>query len=360
MSEETLPLPRVDLAGFAPYRTQQMDAEVRLQSNEWAEPNPAARHLGEDDLERLLLNRYPEAATELLDAIAKRYDVSAEQIVLGNGSNEVLLYSFLLFGGHGRRTLLFQPTYSMHARLTQIAGGTVIDERIGLPYEVTCERALAAAERHQPEIVVICSPNNPTGTLIAEDVILAVARALPRSLVLIDEAYADFAAFTVVPRIAELPNVAVVRTFSKARAAAGLRLGLLIAHPKVAAMYRSVQLPYNVSALTAAVAARVARDEGEVARRVVQCAAERAKVIAALRRVPAVEAFDSVTNFILFRLRGRAVEDVHARFLRESVLVRDVSSWPGCAGCLRVSIGTALENDRFVAALGSVFGRVSA
>jgi len=360
MSDGTLPAPRGDLAGFAPYRTQQMDAEVRLQSNEWAEPNPAARHLREEDLERVLLNRYPKAATELLAALAERYGVGPEQIVLGNGSNEVLLYSFLLFGGHGRRTLLFQPTYSMHARLTQTAGGTVAEERIGLPYAVTRERALGAVERHRPEIVVICSPNNPTGTLVDEDVILAVARAAPRSLVVVDEAYADFAGVSVVPRIAERPNLVVVRTFSKARAAAGLRLGLLIAHPTVAAMYRAVQLPYNVSALTAAVAARVARDEAEVARRVRQCAVEREKVSAALARVPAVETFDSVTNFVLFRIRSGAVDDAHARFLREGVLVRDVSSWPGCAGCLRVSIGTPRENDRFVAALDSVFGRVKA
>src|SRR5206468_1877906 len=125
---------------------------------------------------------------------------------------------FLLFGGAGRSTLLFQPTYSMHERLTQTAGGTVVSEMIGLPYSLDAERALDAVRRHRPQIVVICSPNNPTGTLIGEDVILAIAQAAPRSLVLVDEAYADFAGFTVIPRIAEHPNLVVVRTFSKARA----------------------------------------------------------------------------------------------------------------------------------------------
>lgn len=350
-----LPTPRTDLAGFAPYRTQQMRADVRLQANEWAEPNAAARYLSSDELERVLLNRYPGAAAELGATLGARYGVEPDQIVLGNGSNEVLLYSFLLFGGHGRRTLLFQPTYSMHGRLTQTAGGNVVDERIGLPYAVTAERAVASVERHRPEIVVICSPNNPTGTLIGEDVVLAVARAAPRSLVLVDEAYADFAGFTVIPRIREHPNIVVARTFSKARAAAGLRLGMIIADARVAAMYRGVQLPYNVSAITYAVAAKIAQDEDAVRRRVEQCRTERAKVLAALRRVPAVEAFDSVTNFVLFRLRDGSTEDVHRRFLQESVLVRDVSSWPGCEGCLRVSIGTPDENDRFIAALGGVF-----
>ena len=355
---EVLPEPRPDLAGFTPYRTQQMQAEVRLQANEWAEPNPAGRYVKDAEVEAILLNRYPRAAAELLGTLAARYGVEPEQLILGNGSNEVLLYSFLLFGGAGRSTLLFQPTYSMHGRLTQTAGGTVIDELVGLPYALDPRRAVAAVEKHRPQIVVICSPNNPTGTLIGEDVALAVASAAPRSLVLVDEAYADFARVSVIPRIAKHPNLVVVRTFSKARAAAGLRLGLLIAHPQVAAMYRGVQLPYNVNALTAAVAAKIAKDEDAVRRRVDQCEVERAKVLAALRAVREIETFDSVTNFVLFRLRAGTTEDVHARFLREGVLVRDLSTWPGCAGCLRVSIGTPAENDRFIAALGPVFGAV--
>jgi histidinol-phosphate aminotransferase len=358
--ENALPIPRPDLAGFTPYRTQQMEADVRLQSNEWAEPNPASRFVSDAELERILLNRYPGAATDLRATLAARYGVEPEQLILGNGSNEVLLYSFLLFGGSGRSTLLFEPTYSMHGRLTQTAGGRVVSEMIGLPYALSAERAVSAVTRHRPEIVVICSPNNPTGTLIGEDVILAVARAAPRSLVLVDEAYADFAGFSVIPRIREHPNLVVVRTFSKARAAAGLRLGLLIAHPKVAAMYRGVQLPYNVNTLTYAVGAKIAKDEASVRRRVEQCRTERERVLAALRRVTDVETFDSVTNFVLFRLRAGTTEDVHARFLREGVLVRDLSSWPGCNGCLRVSIGTPAENDRFIAALATVFRKAAA
>ncbi len=351
-----LPEPRPDLAGFAPYRTQQMRAEVRLQANEWADPNPAARYLSDEELEGLLLNRYPGAAVDLLGALAARYGVGPDQIVLGNGSNEVLLYSFLLFGGHGRSTLLFQPTYSMHARLTQTAGGTVVDEMIGLPYSLSAERAVAAVERHRPQIVVLCSPNNPSGTLVGEDVVLAVVRAAPRSLVLVDEAYADFAGVTVVPHIARYPNLVVSRTFSKASAAAGLRLGILIAHPDVASMYRAVQLPYNVNAITCAVGAKIAADPSVIAGRVERNRSERARVLDALRRVGSIEAFPSETNFVLFRLRAGTTEDVHARFLRESVLVRDLSSWPGCAGCLRVTVGTPAENDRFIAALPAVFG----
>lgn len=355
-----LPEPRPDLLGFQAYRTQQTAAEVRLQANEWPEPNPADQWLTPAELRDVLLNRYPAGPTELRSALAERYGVAPEQLVLGNGSNEVLLNTFLVFGGHGRRTLLFQPTYSMHGRLTTIAGGTVVDEHVGLPYAITTERALAAAARVAPNVVVFTTPNNPTGSETAFETILAVAQAHPQALVLVDEAYADFSGRTIVPAIATRPNLVVSRTFSKARAAAGLRLGVLITHPAVTHLYRAVQLPYNVSALTSAVAARLARDDGAVARRVAQCASERERVYAALRGLAAVEAHPSVTNFILFRVKDGDAAAAHARLLERGVLIRDVSAWPGCAGCLRVSIGTALENDRFVAALGSVFGRVSA
>jgi histidinol-phosphate aminotransferase len=182
-----------------------------------------------------------------------------------------------------------------------------------------------------------------------------VARAVPRSLVLVDEAYADFAGITVIPRIAEQANVVVARTFSKARAAAGLRLGVLIAHPQVAAMLRAVQLPYNVSAITQAVAAKILADGSAMRRRVESCRGERQRVERALAAVDAVDAYPSAANFVLFRPRRIGTAQVHARFLERGVLVRDLSSWPGCAGCLRVSIGTSPENDRFIASLDAVF-----
>lgn len=355
-----LPRPREDLSGFAPYRTQQMPARVRIQANEWAEPNPADRFLSPGELHELLLNRYPSGGDELRGVLAPRWGVGPEQIIFGNGSNEVLLSTFLAYGGHGRTTLLFEPTYSMYERLAQIAGGTVAQERIGLPYLVTKERALAAAARVDPAIVVFCTPNNPTGNRVPEEAILATAAAHPETLVVVDEAYADFASFTHLGAIRAQPNVVVSKTFSKARAAAGLRLGVLVAHPEVASVYRAVQLPYNVSALTLAVATAIARDDAPIARRVAVAARERARLEAALARVPAVETFPSEANFVLFRTRDGDAAGTHARFLAEGVLIRDVSIWPGCAGCLRVSVGTPAENDAFITALARVFEGVRA
>src|SRR5207249_7469831 len=171
-----LPRARGDLAAFPAYRTgQQVKADVRLSANEWAEPNPAGDWLTPQELDAVLLNRYPTAALDLRGLLAERYRVEPDQLVIGNGSNEVLLNTFLVFGGHGRTTLLFQPTYSMHARLTVIAGGTVVDELIGLPYDITRDRAVAAAAKARADIVVFFFFKQKTAYEIPFDAILAVA-----------------------------------------------------------------------------------------------------------------------------------------------------------------------------------------
>jgi histidinol-phosphate aminotransferase len=361
MGDRKLPRPRPSLAEFQPYRTQMLKADVRINANEWPEPNIAGRYVTPADLERVLLNRYPGRGDELREILAKRWGTTPDRLILGNGSNELLLQVFLVFGGHGRKTLLFHPTYSMHGRLTVLAGGTVVEEMIGLPYEVTKERALTATASARPEIVVFTTPNNPTGNQIEGEVILAVAERFPETLVLVDEAYSDFAGASLVSRMDEFPNLVVSKTFSKVLAAAGLRVGALIVHPDLMGYFTAAALPYNVSTLTLAVAARVARDEDSIGHRLELARKERARVLAALGRVSAIEVFPSVTNFILFRLRnGEKPADVHARFLEQSVLIRDISIWPGCDGCLRASLGTPAENDRFIAALDTVFAAPAA
>ena len=355
MSDRKLPRPRPPLSEFQPYRTQMLKADVRINANEWPEPNVAGRYVTPEELNNVLLNRYPGRGDELREVLSARWGTKPDRLILGNGSNELLLQVFLVFGGHGRKTLLFHPTYTMHGRLTVLAGGTVVEEMIGLPYEVTKERALAAMTKARPEIVVFTTPNNPTGNQIDGDIILAVAERFPETLVLVDEAYSDFAGTSLVPRMDEFPNMVISKTFSKVLAAAGLRVGVLIVHPELMGYFTAAALPYNVSTLTLTVAARIARDETSIAHRLELAKRERERVIAALRKVSSIEVFPSVTNFILFRLKDEKPADVHARLLAESVLIRDISIWPGCDGCLRASIGTPAENDRFIAALDTVF-----
>ncbi len=356
---DRLPRPRADLASFRAYGAQPVTADVKVNANEWADANPAGLYLTAEELQDILLNRYPSAAAsaDLRATLAKRYGVKPEQLIFGNGSNDVLLQLFFVFGGHARTTLLFQPTYNMHQRLAVIAGGTVAEEQIGLPYDITVDVALRAMERTKPHIVAFTTPNNPTGNLIDEAVILAVAERYPETVVLVDEAYSDFAGNTIVPRIADHPNIIVAKTFSKVHAAAGLRLGLLVVDPRMLEIFRAIQLPYSVSPITTVVGAKIAKREGDTRRRIAECATERARIYDALRRAPGVEAFPSVTNFLLFRLTDRTPAEVHAKFLERSVLIRDISMWSGCERCVRVSIGTPSENDRIISAIQSVFSQ---
>ncbi len=351
-----IPRPREDLRAFTQYGQRPVGNAARLNANEWPEPNPAARYLGQAELDRLVLNRYPGPgpAIEIRQILAKQYGVDPDQLLFGNGSNDTIMQLFLVFGGHGRTTLLFQPTYNLHGRFTVIAGGTLANEMVGLPYRVTRERALEAAERVHPDIVCFCTPNNPTGTVVDDDVILSVAERHPETLVLVDEAYADIAGRTVLPAVSDHPNLVVSKTFSKVHAAAGLRFGILVLHPALMGTVRNVSVSFNVSVVTYALAAKIARDEASVRRRIAQVRAERERVFAEMQKMHGIEPFPSEANFILFRVGGDTGAH-QARFLEQGVAIRDMAPWTGAQGCLRVSIGTREENDRFLAALASVF-----
>ncbi len=349
-----LPRPREWLTDAQPYRTESQAAEVRLQSNEWTEATPLGRYLSSTDLEDTVLNEYPDiAAAELRTLLARRWGVRPEQIILGNGSNEVLLYTFLIFGGSDRTLLVFTPTYTMYARLGRLTGMRVHEEGVGVPYRLDATRVRDAVDRVRPDVVCFSSPNNPTGDLLDDATILAAADA-PRTLVLVDEAYAEFSGHSLLPWIADRPNVVVVRTFSKARAAAGLRLGALVADRRIAAMYDAARLPYNVGTLTQLVARRVAADDTGLAERVRCITGERARVEHALRGLPELEAFPSAANFVLFRHRTLPATALHAALLERGVLVRDVSSWPDAGESLRATIGGRADNDRLLDALRTV------
>src|SRR5438132_9936451 len=153
-----LPRPREWLARATPYRTESQQAEVRLGSNEWTEPTPLARYLSPSDLENTLLNRYPDiTAADLRTLLARRWEVKPEQVILGNGSNEVLLYTFLIFGGSDRTLLVFTPTYTMYARLARLTGMRVHEERVGVPYSLDVARVRGAVARVRPGLVGLSS-----------------------------------------------------------------------------------------------------------------------------------------------------------------------------------------------------------
>ncbi|MCB1250975.1 MAG: histidinol-phosphate transaminase [Acidimicrobiales bacterium] len=349
--------PRDDLALRAGYHSPQLDVAVRLNTNESPDGPPAAweRALIDEVLPSVDWNRYPDrGAHALRAAIAELHGVAPAQVFPANGSNEVLQTLLLTYGGPGRRALLWEPTYALHSHLARITGTEVVAGERGADFALDVDTVLADLAAHEPSIVFLCSPNNPTGVVDDRSLVEAVvADASARdALVVMDEAYGQFAPWSAVELVADDAPLVVVRTFSKTWAMAAARLGYCVAPEAIVAALDEVVLPYHLDAFKQAAGVAALRFGDDMAARVERLVAERERLIGRLRAA-GVEVWPSGANFILFRppADGRAVWQ---GLVDRSVLVRDCSSWPRLDGCLRVTIGTPDEDDRFIEALEEV------
>ena len=354
--------PRPDVVLIAGYHSPQLDVGVRLNTNEAPEsPPPAFLRALEEELGRIAFNRYPDrAASALRRAIAELHGVTAEQVYCANGSNEVIQSLLLAYGGPGRSVALFEPTYALHSHIARVTGTAVVagerDEQY-LVDEAELERVLAEAGRSgpgNPVVTFLCSPNNPTARLEPRPLIELVLRRAP-GLVVVDEAYGQFAPRSALELLGENPHLVVIRTFSKTWSLAALRLGYALASPEVVeAMFR-VTLPYHLDAAKQAAGVVALRFVGEMHERVARLVEERGRLVAALGDL-GTEVVPSDANFVLFRTVRRDAVEVWKALVEQSVLVRDVSSWPRLEGCLRVTVGTRAENDAFLAAMRAALG----
>jgi histidinol-phosphate aminotransferase len=280
--------------------------------------------------------------------LGQRFGLPPERVWAANGSNEVLQQLLQAYGGPGRRLLLFRPGYSMYPLLARVTATDVVTADLDRARYLDKAIATEAAETMRPDIVMVASPNNPTGIPAP----LEALRALhdhSDALVVVDEAYIEFGGESAVAMLDELPRLAVCRTFSKAWRLAGLRLGYLLAGDWVVDDVRKVRLPYHLDMLTQAAGLVAVELADEVTAHVAVLAAERDRVAAELQKIDGIEVEDeSRANFLLFR---GDVPDLFDRLLQHGVLVRDFSQLPLLDGCLRVSIGSPEENDAFLAAL---------
>lgn len=300
----------------------------------------------------LTLNRYPDREfTELRTALAKYlgHGLDVSRIWAANGSNEVLQHILQAFGGPGRSVLGFAPTYSMYGLLASGTGTEWITAGRDDEFELSAETAVAAVREHDPDIVLLCAPNNPTGTPLSLETITAVADAA-RGIVVVDEAYFEFAEPGTPSALTLLegrPRLLVSRTMSKAFAFAGARVGYLAADPAVIDALRLVRLPYHLSALTQAAALGALAHSDEMLAMVDEIRGQRDRISTELA-VLGYRPFRSGANFVLFG----GVDDPHAVFegLRErGILIREI----GLPGCLRVTAGTETETTAFLEAIAA-------
>lgn len=359
MAVDELPL-RADLRGQTPYGAPQLDVPVRLNVNE--NPYPPSAALVAEIAAAVAavaggLNRYPDREATALRAALGTYlgrreglTPPPEQVWVANGSNEVMLQLLQAFGGPDRTALGFAPTYSMYPDYCRDTFTRYVTVDRAPDFTVDAARAVAAVREHAPSVVLLASPNNPTGTALPLDVVQAVCAAAP-GVVVVDEAYAEFrrpGTPSALGLLADQPRLVVTRTMSKAFALAGARVGYLAASAAVVDAVRLVRLPYHLSAVTQAVAVAALARADELLAAVDSLRDERDGLVAWLRgRGHAVAESDA--NFVLFGTFADR-HSVWSGLLERGVLIRET----GPDGWLRVSVGTPAENAAFRTALEEV------
>ena len=345
---------RDDLDDLEGYHSPQVDVAVRLNTNESPYPPPDAwREALLDEVRGLPFQRYPDrSAMELRRAIGEVHGVGPEQVLAANGSNEVIQALCLAFGGPERSAAVFRPTYLMHSHIARITGTPVVEGERDADFALDLAEVERVVVGEQPAITFLCSPNNPTGMLEPPEAIDRVL-AMGPGLVVVDEAYGQFSPRSAIEQVGGGRPLVVVRTFSKTWSMAGARLGYMVAPDEIVSAVEAVLLPYHLDAMKQAAGRLALRFQAEMEARVATIVEERGRLAAGLSELP-VDSWPSAANFILFRPHVKDGDKVWEELLDRSVLVRNCAGWPRLDGCLRVTVGTAAENDAFLAALREV------
>lgn len=345
---------RPDLLGVAPYVSPQLPARYRMNTNE--SPYPPPDSVVEEITQAfrtVALNRYPDRdAGAVVESLAEYTGWPAEGLWIANGSNEVLLHLFLAFAGPGRTSLTFEPTYSLHTLIPKIAGTKTVSVRRAPDFDIDLDDAVAAIGVHDPDVVLVCSPNNPTGGTESLDVVRALA-AETNGLVVVDEAYGEFAApeESVRSLLDDHANVVLVKTFSKAWSLAGARLGYLLVDPAIVEGLLRVRLPYHLSTISQLIGSIVLRHASEVASHVAAVTEERDRIAVELQAL-GIKTYPSRANFVLFEVGDP--DAVWQELVDRGVLVRNYSGQAGLERCLRVTAGLPEETEAFLKAMHEV------
>ena len=350
-------LVREDIKTLVPYDAPYYESVTKLDANENPYPFPAgvmARIY--EEMSTLDFNRYPDPmSVKLRERLAVYTGVSPDKIMVGNGSDELIL-SIMLTYGTGAKIAVATPTFAMYGLQGRIAGAEMIDvPRLG-DFQIDAAALKRAADLPGVKIVFICTPNNPTGNIVPRDVTEDIIRHT-NSIVVVDEAYGEFGGDSCIPLLDRYPNLIVLRTFSKAFGLAGLRVGYLLAGRSIISGLLKVKQPFNLNAFSQTAARVVMENLQPFQERVGKILEERDRFFSELSAVPGVETFPTQANFVLFRTPLPA-QEVYSGLLKRGLLIRSMES-PTLNRCLRVSVGTAEENKLFLEKLCEILAQTS-
>jgi histidinol-phosphate aminotransferase len=351
--------PRDAVSLMEGYHSPQVDVPVRLNTNESPEPPPAAWLEAVARLASSIdWHRYPDReAVELRERLGALHGVGRERVFVANGSNEVLQCLLMAYGGVGRTAAVWEPTYALHSHISRLTGTAVVTGERGADFALDAVEVDRLWRSARPDVAFLCSPNNPTGMIEGEEnVRAALASACELdSLLVVDEAYGQFAPWSALELIEDDAPLVVTRTFSKTWSMAAARLGYLVGPAEVVDQCHKVALPYHLDAFKQAAGILALSFVSEMEERVARLVEERGRLVAALTEL-AVEVWPSGANFVLFRPLDIEGEVVWKSLLERGVLVRNCASWPRLEGCLRVTVGTPAEDDAFLGALAEIVG----
>ncbi|NOZ69237.1 MAG: histidinol-phosphate transaminase [Deferribacteres bacterium] len=340
-------LVKPNIRGLKAYRAEEIPCRVKLDANE----SP----YGFSVLRSVRINRYPDPeAKTLRGLVAREFRVKPENILHGNGSDELIYNLIATFGGP---TAYPVPTFSMYGILSQALNETGIEIPLDEKFDLDTERFLGVIKKRKPKLIFLSSPNNPTGNRFSSDRIWKIIKA-SKGMVVVDEAYQPFSGRNeFLPLLGKYGNLIVLRTLSKI-GLAGLRVGFMMAGADIINEVNKVRLPFNLNSLSQHVAVAALRNRERMRSYIRSVVSERKRLFKEMKKTEGIEPYPSQANFILFRIRGNAgsvsanrnaADRIYEGLLHKGILVRNMKGI--FDGCLRVTIGTPRENTAFLKAL---------
>jgi histidinol-phosphate aminotransferase len=346
---------RPGISGLSEYHLAQYPHSIKLNQNE--NPYELPLPIKQEILDRLATarwSRYPAfVPAEQIDMLASFAGWVPEGILLGNGSNDLLQLIFMATLERGRTMVLSQPTFTLYKLLALGLGAGVREVLMRPDLSFDVDGIIQSARTSHASLIVLCSPNNPTGTLMAEQDVMRII-GQTEALVVLDEAYVHFAPGSLCHILKESDRVVVLQTFSKAMGAAGLRFGYALMPVGLARELNKIKLPYSVNIFTLIAAEVLMRRWPALEQWIKLLVDERERVSSVLATLPGVKVFPSSANFLLVELLDRAPRDVFQDLVKRGILIRDVSTYPMLQRCVRISTGTPEENDAVLQALKEV------
>ena len=345
---------RSGLRDLKPYKANDVPYRIKMDANEspYDLPGVVKKQLARELLEDSGFNLYPDSDAAVLRESKSGYcKVHPDEIIVGAGSEELIQVIIKAFIDRGEMVLYPDPSFGMYGIFTRNAGGIPVEVPLNDDFSYDTDGFHKAIEQHKPKLIFICSPNNPTGNILELDRLRGLLENF-NGIVVVDEAYGEFCSHSAIEYIAQYPNLVVLKTFSKAMGLAGLRIGYLIANKGLVEQISIVKPPYNVSSISQRAARLVLENIDIIRERISKIVAERERLYGKLSRMNGISVYPSNTNFLLLKANGAG--KICERLMQEGILVRSFAGNGRLKDCLRVTVGTAEDNDTFLQVLEQI------